>query len=391
MFKIIMRLGIMYLLIISALPSHPADLKLNFKTGDRIKITIRGDFSTYVNSEYSGFRNRELRGIFEFIKDRHLNASGYLYNLDKTIINNNDSGYYLDSVEKCDFTMDNNGKILFSSDNYTFPLISGVPFYPDSKFKSGEIIDSTGDAVFSFDENHRNIRLTIVSFTKYAGRKMWGGNEYDHFKIEYGYAKPDDDRLKKAIGYHKIDFFYDSQKGIPVYMEDHFTDEFTVTGNTNIKRRGFLLYFYSIVPRMDRDNTIRDLSKNEDIEKNDMTIEKKNGGIAIIIQNLGFKPDSTELLEEDKGKLLTLYDMLKKIKGKTFLITGHTAKSGTESEQMKLSLERAKAVANFLAATGIEPERMIISGKGAGDPIAPNDTEENMKKNRRVEIIIMDD
>ena len=159
------NITVFYLLLIT-LTAYSVDLKLNFKTGDRIKLTIRGDFSTYINSKYSGYRNRELRVIFDIIKDRDLNASGNLYNLDKTIMKNKKSGYYLNSVDKCDFAMDNNGKILFSSDNFIFPLLSGVPFYPDGKFNYGETIDSTGDAVINLGENIGDIRLTIVSFTK---------------------------------------------------------------------------------------------------------------------------------------------------------------------------------------------------------------------------------
>ena len=34
------------------------------------------------------------------------------------------------------------------------------------------------------------------------------------------------------------------------------------------------------------------------------------------------------------------------------------------------------------------PSRLVVKGKGAGDPVAPNDVEANKSKNRRVEISI---
>ncbi len=34
------------------------------------------------------------------------------------------------------------------------------------------------------------------------------------------------------------------------------------------------------------------------------------------------------------------------------------------------------------------PDRLTVSGKGADNPVAPNDTEQNKSKNRRVEVSI---
>lgn len=39
---------------------------------------------------------------------------------------------------------------------------------------------------------------------------------------------------------------------------------------------------------------------------------------------------------------------------------------------------------------GVEPERLIASGRGEYSPVAPNDTPEGRQKNRRIEIILMD-
>ena len=35
-----------------------------------------------------------------------------------------------------------------------------------------------------------------------------------------------------------------------------------------------------------------------------------------------------------------------------------------------------------------KPERIVVKGKGASDPVAPNDVEANKAKNRRVEFSI---
>ena len=54
----------------------------------------------------------------------------------------------------------------------------------------------------------------------------------------------------------------------------------------------------------------------------------------------------------------------------------------------ELSAARAKSVAAMLKPGLSHPERLAVTGKGPGNPIAPNDTELNKSKNRRVEVSI---
>ncbi len=69
-------------------------------------------------------------------------------------------------------------------------------------------------------------------------------------------------------------------------------------------------------------------------------------------------------------------------------ITGHTDNVGGSSRNLTLSKNRAESVKQFLLDNGIEESRLIAEGKGAGEPIASNDSEEGREKNRRVEILI---
>ena len=45
----------------------------------------------------------------------------------------------------------------------------------------------------------------------------------------------------------------------------------------------------------------------------------------------------------------------------------------------------------FVENTGIDPKRLSATGYGEHHPVVPNDTEENMAKNRRVNILIIAD
>jgi len=69
-------------------------------------------------------------------------------------------------------------------------------------------------------------------------------------------------------------------------------------------------------------------------------------------------------------------------------ITGHTDSSGDETWNQQLSLERARAVANYLVAMGIDPERMAVAGAGSSLPIASNTTRYGRGLNRRIDIYL---
>lgn len=69
-------------------------------------------------------------------------------------------------------------------------------------------------------------------------------------------------------------------------------------------------------------------------------------------------------------------------------ITGYTCDLGPEQYNQNLSERRANAVRDHLVnITGIDPNRLSVSGYGETKPAYPNDSEENRRKNRRVEFV----
>lgn len=70
-------------------------------------------------------------------------------------------------------------------------------------------------------------------------------------------------------------------------------------------------------------------------------------------------------------------------------ICGHTDDVGDDEYNLKLSKERAEAVGSELAKIGISRSRLETEGFGKTMPIVPNDSEENRRKNRRTEFIII--
>jgi OOP family OmpA-OmpF porin len=57
---------------------------------------------------------------------------------------------------------------------------------------------------------------------------------------------------------------------------------------------------------------------------------------------------------------------------------------------MRISRQRAEAIKEYLVKNfGIEPERIEPLGLGSEKPLVSNDSAENMRKNRRVEILFV--
>ena len=104
-----------------------------------------------------------------------------------------------------------------------------------------------------------------------------------------------------------------------------------------------------------------------------------------------FKYDSDSILTESDPSLDEAYSFLNEIPKLKVKIVGHTSNEGKAKYNQKLSKKRAVAVLNYLIGKGITEDRMVAEGKGSGEPIAENDTEENKQKNRRIQFIITDD
>jgi outer membrane protein OmpA-like peptidoglycan-associated protein len=96
-------------------------------------------------------------------------------------------------------------------------------------------------------------------------------------------------------------------------------------------------------------------------------------------------PDSQELVHEI-ADALARNPQIRKVE-----IQGHTDNRGKRERNMTLSQERAQSVRNALVASGVDPARLVAKGYGPDKPTAPNITARNRARNRRVQLIILQD
>ncbi|MBI1769977.1 MAG: PorP/SprF family type IX secretion system membrane protein [Bacteroidetes bacterium] len=135
------------------------------------------------------------------------------------------------------------------------------------------------------------------------------------------------------------------------------------------------------------------------IEKNDsINTEAKAGKIKhepLIIEKITlhfhFEYNSIDLDDETEKFLNDLSATLTENENLKLKITGHTDNRGNEKYNLHLSLKRAEEVKRYLAKTGIDPQRVIVEGKGMSEPLNDNSSEEERSKNRRVEITMYSD
>lgn len=101
-----------------------------------------------------------------------------------------------------------------------------------------------------------------------------------------------------------------------------------------------------------------------------------------------FDTDRSEIRPEMRRVLVAVAKALRSDSPDTAVfIAGHTDARGSDDYNYHLSVERADAVARALYGLGIGSVRLWRVGFGKAVPIAPNDSDANMARNRRVEFI----
>ncbi len=110
-----------------------------------------------------------------------------------------------------------------------------------------------------------------------------------------------------------------------------------------------------------------------------------------IKQQIQFTTDEASILPASAGLLGEIADVLRSNpRIHRVEIQGHTDDRGSNEHNQQLSEERANAVKTWLTAHGVDGDRLVAKGYGMTRPLAPNVTERNRARNRRVQFIILD-
>lgn len=270
---------------------------------------------------------------------------------------------------------------LKEDDSWTTPVNLGYPINTAGN-EEGLIINRSGTTgYFSSDKKTNTGHLGNVDI--------------------YSFEIPEN--IKPGIASYVKGKVYDEETGHPIQTLVELTDleKSKVAGfcKSNLKSGNFLI----VIPgnrnyglNVNASGYLM-FSENFSIKENpssnpyliDVPLKKIKHGKTFQLYNILFDVNKSELKSESNSELEKLYNLLNANPKVRIEIGGHTDNSGTESINIPLSQNRAKAVYDWLVAKGISTNRMTFKGYGSGVPLMSNDTPEGRRKNRRTEIKII--
>ena len=128
----------------------------------------------------------------------------------------------------------------------------------------------------------------------------------------------------------------------------------------------------------------------EAIKGSNLQLERRESVLVVTAPVEGsFNPDRPAMLLPVTLGPFTRVAKILEVDSKTaVLVLGHSDTSGAAPANVKLSQERAQAVAAIFRLSGLQRDRLMLRGMGGEAPRAANDSVEGRALNRRVELLV---
>ena len=255
--------------------------------------------------------------------------------------------------------------------------------YPINTYNNevGLIVNAAGDKAYYTSDRDSGMRKNIYAFALSEKR-------IKPVKALYFKGKVYDAVTGKPLGANFELTDLSSKAVVNKNVSNAFTGEFLVClpsekdYGLNISKNGYLFYSENF--------TLSDtLSTNKPVVKN-IALQPIQKGKGVVLKNIFFATASYELNEKSSVELMQLVKFLKQYNTLKIEVRGHTDDVGDAKDNMELSENRAKAVADFLTLHGIDISRVKYKGFGETMPIVSNKTAEGKAQNRRTEFVIIE-
>lgn len=121
-----------------------------------------------------------------------------------------------------------------------------------------------------------------------------------------------------------------------------------------------------------------------------LQLRETESGVVVTLGDVLFSSGQTSLVDGGLSSLEEVVDLLQTEPDKKIRVEGHTDSSGEAEANQQLSQQRAVAVRLALIELGIAEDRITATGMGQDFPIASNEDDAGRARNRRVDVILLD-
>jgi OOP family OmpA-OmpF porin len=126
--------------------------------------------------------------------------------------------------------------------------------------------------------------------------------------------------------------------------------------------------------------------------KSEANVFRQRNNVLISVHGFKFPTGSAEIRPDNFGLMNKIVKAIEEFDGSRIQISGHTDSTGSPDLNKALSNDRAQSVAKFMIdVAGLSPTRIQAEGFGQEKPVASNQTADGRAKNRRVEILIVNE
>jgi outer membrane protein OmpA-like peptidoglycan-associated protein len=124
----------------------------------------------------------------------------------------------------------------------------------------------------------------------------------------------------------------------------------------------------------------------------DGQVLREGDNVILRLYGFDFAPGKSTLETTNFALVNRIANALNVFPDANALIIGHTDSTGNDASNMELSLARATNVTALLEEIGgIAPARLEALGRGESEPVASNETREGRAKNRRIDVLIVNE
>jgi lipid-binding SYLF domain-containing protein len=129
------------------------------------------------------------------------------------------------------------------------------------------------------------------------------------------------------------------------------------------------------------------LNRYSGMNENQLDVAQGLRSGRVTLQNVHFATGKADITPDSETSLANAVQAMKDNPDWKIRVEGFTDSTGDKAANLKLSEDRAEAVANWLADHGVDRSRLTTKGYGEDKPVASNETQAGRRKNRRVELV----